>query len=499
MGGFIEVVNIISSLIIFVFELVLVFHLIKKIVRIHKLSLKDTAIYPIIILITMVILLIAKFQFMDRFTADGKEITNLDIIASSLKGAVSIAALSLDTDIVKTLFAANELSSSLLLIVYVFAYVISGLALMSISISLIVVGCANFFRLRYYCIFRRKSQEVDYILGFNDDCKEYLKNYYENNIRKILDLKKLKKENFILRLKVIFGFCLETTKLRKTINNNCKKIEIIKKNYKKNVRQKLYVVLDNSFLDKHEEERFFLFKYRIPFINKPYLKKNDLQKTINKLLSKKKKNIKLILFFDDDKLIFDFVQIALDYFKEYDLNEINKYMKNGKINSEIPLYLFAQYCNKRAKMETDDTIIIDDNTKIIVDKINNKYSIVKDGLILDPITKFNKVYKTIFNKEKYSENDLLKHEIIIMSSIEQDRFLNNCLFTNKIDRIENNDKVQILKDDFEIKDESYGRIRIINKYDLIANEFVKNHNLAKYIPTTVLNKDLTIKDADMNY
>lgn len=49
-----------------------------------------------------------------------------------------------------------------------------------------------------------------------------------------------------------------------------------------------------------------------------------------------------------------------------------------------------------------------------------------------------------------------------------------------------------------ISDNAKGKIRIFNKYDLIAYDFISNHNFAKYIDQDLINDDCTIKDCDIN-
>ncbi len=323
---------IVISILFLGLELYLFYYLYKKTKKHHKLSIKDTAIYPVIVVATIIILLFGQFYYNNNDA--------LGSITSSFKDAVGIVALSINVDICRKLISLNTVASMFLLSSYIGIYVISCFALISISISLIIISLSNIIR-KGKMLFE-KCDEIDYILGFNDDSKEYLKNYYNEYINK-----------------------------------------------RNKTSHKAYFVIDNSKLDKHDNIKFFLNNYKIPFIAKVYGNKEQINKTINELI-KSKKNIKIITFFDEDKMNFDFINISINNLKE-------------------------------------------------------------------------------------------NVEYISITNVEQERFLNNILSSKNSDKALAN-----------------GKIRIINKYDLISHEFIKHHNFAKYLDSNLINPDLTINDADIN-
>lgn len=360
MGVFI----IVLSVVFIGLEVLMLWYLRNKLIRIKKLTLKDTVIYPFVVLITALTLIIAKIVYMAS--------DFINAFTSSLKDSVSIVALSLNMDVVNTLLKVSQsitlddVAAKFLLIVYFIEYFISILALISISLSLILVASKNMGR-RLKSIFK-KYEEIDYIFGFNEDAKQYIKNYYNE---------------FILNKKIR--------------------------------SHKTYVILDNSNLNKHEDEKFYLDRYKMPFLERPYSKKADLEKIISKYCRKVKKyQVKFLIFIDNDKLLFDFVnQAQKELEKQKDINE--------------------------------------------------------------------------------NENNI---EFIVVANIEQERFLNNLINTNKLDRKAKG--ISTENDKTDIIDSSDGRIRIVNKYDLIANEFVQNHNFAKYLEPSLLNDDLTVNNCDIN-
>lgn len=342
------------------FEGYLLYYLISKIIRFKKLTIKDTIVYPALIIILIITLIAANLRFSNSKILSG--------LGSSLKDSVSIVALNINTNLIMTLVKSHRLEAISLVVVYVFGFVISALALLSFSISMSVIMLRNSGRNLKNSLNKKRINEFDYVFGFNNDCKEYLKNY-----------------------------CDEFSN-------------------KKYYSHRTIFVLDSSIIDKHEQEKFFLNKYNIPFVEYPYGNEKDIMQTMNRLF-KKHNNIKFITFFDDDKLSFDFVQCRLDFIEQ-------------NVNTDA--------------------------------------------------------------------------ELIVVANYEQEKFLSNMINSNRIDRIQKREVDEDIKiaDDgsinFDVKDRSNGLIRIINKYDLISHEFVKNHNFAKYFPKELLNDDLTVRNADIN-
>ena len=222
-----DILFILLSILFFIIEILTVIFLCFKIKRYHKLTLKDTIIYPIIILLTTLTLLAARYYYLKE--------TGASVITASLKDSINIVPLSINTDIVMGLYRHDSASSKFVMSIYIGEYVISALALFSISISLINVAFWNTKR-RIFNLFSVKNKEVDYILGYTDNTKEYIKAYYEEYINK------------------------ETR-----VSSNHKTV----------------VVLDSSTLNSFENEKFFLHKYKIPFrTNHIHLKRIYIKQSI---------------------------------------------------------------------------------------------------------------------------------------------------------------------------------------------------------------------------
>ena len=119
MGVFI----IVLSVVFIGLEVLMLWYLRNKLIRIKKLTLKDTAIYPFVVLITALTLIIAKIVYMAS--------DFINAFTSSLKDSVSIVALSLNMDVVNTLLKVSQsitlddVAAKFLLIVYFIEYFIS--------------------------------------------------------------------------------------------------------------------------------------------------------------------------------------------------------------------------------------------------------------------------------------------------------------------------------------------------------------------------------------
>ena len=130
-----------------------------RIVKSKQISLKDTVVYPFLVIISAVLIAYGQARY-GNFPAWWKA------VPSSFSGALSLLTMKLDSGLTE-LFLANDYA---LYIGYVFAYVISAMALFSISISLFKVMVRNRLRIR----FNRK--ELDYLFTLTEDAKTYIKN-----------------------------------------------------------------------------------------------------------------------------------------------------------------------------------------------------------------------------------------------------------------------------------------------------------------------------------
>lgn len=343
---------------VFIIEAILIFYLIDKIIRIHKFSIKDTAVYSGVVILTAITLGIA----FNKIYPDKKA---LDIIFNSIKEGIYIVALSINTDVINGLIEIGDLSSKFLLVAYIVEYITSALALLSITISLLFIYFKNAIKRFISFLFKQNEKEIDYVLGFNEDGKEYIKNYYYDFIKE-----KQKKDHYMM------------------------------------------VLLEGTSLNKHEDEKVFLNNFKAPFKTKKYTHSRDIYNTFKTLCNKKRyKTIRFVIFIDEDKKLFNITEVALKMIKD-----------NNFKNKDV--------------------------------------------------------------------------KFIVVANVEQEKYLNNMINKNKDDRRVSS--VSIDEKGPDVVDDSRGKIKIVNKYDLISSEFVRDHNFAKYFPKEYINDDLTIKDVDIN-
>lgn len=142
-----------------VLELLMIAYMIYKIKNCKQISLKDTFIYPFVILLSIALGFTAKYAYV--------EFDNILLLVSSvLSDSVGLVALKINADLVKVLAE----SDIYMMITYVTLYGLSALALFSLTVSLVKAGVANFVRGRQF------GKEITYVYGFSDDAKAYLEN-----------------------------------------------------------------------------------------------------------------------------------------------------------------------------------------------------------------------------------------------------------------------------------------------------------------------------------
>ena len=139
-------------------EAIMFIHVILQIMRCKKLSIKDTMIYPFMVITAFILLFFGVIKYInnDIFKA----------LATSLSSSLDIIKLAVNANIANT-FLNNNI---LYFIAYLFLYLISIFAILGISVSLLKIAVKNFFR-----GFKRNS-EVNYILDLNDESKIYINN-----------------------------------------------------------------------------------------------------------------------------------------------------------------------------------------------------------------------------------------------------------------------------------------------------------------------------------
>lgn len=294
------------SFIFYSIEIGMFIYLCIKVRHHHSLTLKDTAIYPLVVLLTMIVLFVAQFHYENaKTTSDAVGV---------IHDGVGIVTLAINSNLVKTLWTHGDVSAKFIAISYIGSYTISALALFSLSLSLLKVAIFNFGR-SFKALLSLK--ERNYVFGFNEETKEFLKN-------------------------------LNKYERRKTI-----------------------LVLNNSIIDKYVDEKLFLDKYKIKFILLPYSNNKEMYESIRRVTHKKFfsrikgfftlslfSNVYIISFLNSDKENYDFV-LAAQKFLTYNVvlkniykekkYEANKKLKEKKYGANKELKKKKYEANKELK------------------------------------------------------------------------------------------------------------------------------------------------------
>lgn len=220
-----------------------------RIVKSKQISLKDTVVYPFLVIISAVLIAYGQARY-GNFSAWWKA------IPSSFSGALSLLTMKLDSGLTE-LFLANDYA---LYIGYVFAYVISAMALFSISISLFKVMVRNRLRIR----FNRK--ELDYLFTLSEDAKTYIKN-------------------------------LNAEQRKQTV-----------------------VILQKSYDKAYADERLFLDEQGVKFKIMPFQGEKAFSAAMRSLMRcKKAEKFYFVSFMEKEAEIYDFVTNAKRFLKDEDL------------------------------------------------------------------------------------------------------------------------------------------------------------------------------------
>ena len=147
------------SAIFLVLELLMLAYLVNKIRRSKQISLKDTVIYPFLVLVAAMVMGTAHAKYMphERW---------FESLNYAFSQAINLVKLSVDNSLTRVLREKN----AFLLADYMLLYGISALALFSLSLSLVKTLVKNLLRIKLF------NKEIDYIFGFNDDAKTYINN-----------------------------------------------------------------------------------------------------------------------------------------------------------------------------------------------------------------------------------------------------------------------------------------------------------------------------------
>lgn len=246
--------GIIIGVISVILEILLLWLLLSKIKRYRSLTIKDTIVYPLLVVLTLLILTLARLLYVD-------EIGFFDAVKAAFDDALGIIKLSVNKDLVNTLTE----KCIPLLVAYYGSYVISFVALSSLAIYCLDIMVRNIFRL-LKSVF--KGKDVILIFGYNDDAKKMIKNFKDDKVR-------------------------------------------------------MTCILDAGVLNKYVEEKTYLDRYGIGYLEIPYKEKEDYVKAVNRVIKWKGKKYTVITFFEQDKKNDEFSTAIIKYLNNPKLNKNN--------------------------------------------------------------------------------------------------------------------------------------------------------------------------------
>ena len=245
--------NILIAIVFYIIEILLIVLLVSKIKRYKSLSIKDTLAYPLLLVVTFLLLLFTRLIYVST--------DFWDMSKASFNDAFDIIKLSLNKELVEIL----KVKDIPLLIAYYGTYAVSLTALSSLTIYLVYIAIKNLNRL-LGVVFKNKN--ILLILGFNDEAKKMIKNF-------------------------------------------------------KGRKVKMIAVLDSGSLNKFVEEKTYLDRYKISYVEYPYKLKADYLNTITRLTRYKSKNYTLLTFFEEDKKNDEFSTKIIEYLNDNKRNKGN--------------------------------------------------------------------------------------------------------------------------------------------------------------------------------
>ncbi len=246
--------GIFVAIIFYIVEISLLFLLASKIRRYKTLTIKDTVAYPLLLVATFLLMVFTRLIYLS-------DMNFWDITKDSFSDAFDIIKLSFNKDML-ALLKEKDIA---ILIAYYGAYLVSFVALTSLTIYLFFIAIKNFSRLLKVVA---NGKRIVLIFGFNDDAKQMIKNFKESKV-------------------------------------------------------KMIVVLDCSTLDKRVDEKAFIDQFKISFVECPYKLKSDYIKTIIKLTRYKSREYTILTFFEDDKKNDEFSSEAIRFLNDEKFNSDN--------------------------------------------------------------------------------------------------------------------------------------------------------------------------------
>ena len=250
--------GIFTAIIFCLFEAILLVLLLYKIKRYKSLTIKDTIVYPLLLILTFLLMLFSRLMTM--------EISFWSNIKASFDDSIDIVKLSFNEDML-ALLKEKEFA---LLIPYYGAFIISLTALMSLTLYLLNITVRNFNRL---ILARFVGKHIVLLFGYNDELKKMVKNFEHDKV-------------------------------------------------------KMIAVLDSGALNKFVEEKTFLDKHKISYIEYPYKEKEDYVKTIKRVTRLKSKKYTVLTFFKEDKKNDEFSSAILSFLKDDKANKNVDFIMN---------------------------------------------------------------------------------------------------------------------------------------------------------------------------
>ena len=171
------------SIVLYVVEILMITYLVNKIIKHHKISLKDTIVYPFIFLLCFFIVIIGYMRF--------GATSFIDALPKGVTDAINVVKLSLDNNFIN-LAKNGGIEGIFLLASYYAVYFLSFFALISLSIVLFIAAFKNVLRL--FAISFRK--EINIVFGLNEDGKTFVSNLERKERKRtivVLDSSKIDK------------------------------------------------------------------------------------------------------------------------------------------------------------------------------------------------------------------------------------------------------------------------------------------------------------------
>ena len=165
--------DILLAIIFYLVELLLFLLLVTKIKRYKSLTIKDTIVYPLLLVSTFILIIFS------RIICDS--ISFWENIKVSFSDSLNIIKVSTNSDLVSLL--SNN--SKPLLVAYYGTFAISLCALTSLAIYLFFITLKNIIRIAN-CFFRNKN--IVLLFGYNEDAKKLIKNFKQDNKKMIVVL-----------------------------------------------------------------------------------------------------------------------------------------------------------------------------------------------------------------------------------------------------------------------------------------------------------------------